>query len=120
MISKHGAEHYRWGAGCDGWHLLKADVLSVIHERMPPGTAEERHLHRASRQFFFVLFGELVLETDGGREVLREHEGVEVAPGVSHQVSNESGVAAEFLVVSQPPSHGDRTPASRAYRSTST
>ena len=110
MISKHGAEHYGWGKGCDGWHLVKADNLSVIHERMPPGTAEERHQHRASRQFFFVLSGELVLETAGRREALRAHEGSEVAPGEPHQVSNRSDAAAEFLVVSQPPSHGDRTP----------
>ena len=109
MISKHGAEHYGWGKGCDGWHLVKADNLSVIHERMPPGTAEERHQHRASRQFFFVLSGELVLETAGRREALRAHEGSEVAPGEPHQVSNRSD-AAEFLVVSQPPTHGDRTP----------
>lgn len=109
MISKREAEHYCWGQGCDGWHLVKADGLSVIHERMPPGTSEERHLHRASRQFFFVLSGEVVLETGGRREALRAHEGAEVPPGVPHQVLNESGAAAEFVVVSQPPSHGDRT-----------
>jgi mannose-6-phosphate isomerase-like protein (cupin superfamily) len=57
-----------------------------------------------------VLSGELVLETAGRREALRAHEGSEVAPGEPHQVSNRSDAAAEFLVVSQPPSHGDRTP----------
>ena len=56
--SKHTAEHYTWGEGCDGWHLLKSDNLSVIQETMPPGTAEVPHYHRHSRQFFFILEGD--------------------------------------------------------------
>ena len=38
-------------------------------------------------------------------------EGLEVAPGAAHQVRNVGPADAEFVVVSQPPSHGDRTPA---------
>lgn len=34
-ISKANAEHYLWGGDCDGWHLVKSQGLSVIHERMP-------------------------------------------------------------------------------------
>lgn len=36
-ISKANAEHYLWGGDCDGWHLVKNQNLSVIHERMPSG-----------------------------------------------------------------------------------
>lgn len=36
-ISKKTAEHYVWGANCDGWYLLNGDSLSIIHERMPSG-----------------------------------------------------------------------------------
>lgn len=82
--------------------------MSVIHERMPPGTAEVRHYHVKARQFFFVLSGTATLEFVGRREVLREHEGVEVPPGLPHQMLNESDREVEFIVVSQPPSHGDR------------
>ena len=35
-ISKKNSEHYAWGGVCDGWHLLKSPVLSVIQERVPP------------------------------------------------------------------------------------
>ena len=108
MISKRTAEHYDWGDGCDGWHLVKAPGLSVIHERMPSGTAEVRHYHSAARQFFFVLSGMATLEIGGACEILGPHEGVEVAPGVPHQMFNESGEDVEFLVVSHPPSHEDR------------
>lgn len=44
-ISRANAEHYTWGQGCDGWYLVKDDQLTVIQERMPPGTAETFHKH---------------------------------------------------------------------------
>lgn len=102
------AAHYVWGDGCDGWHLVRAAGLSVIQERMPPGTSEARHRHGASRQFFHVLAGALVIEADGVEHALRAGTGLEIAPGVAHQVMNRGDVDASFLVVSQPPSHGDR------------
>ena len=108
MVSKGNAEHYVWAQGCEGWHLLKSGELSVIHERMAPGTSEVLHYHRAARQFFFVLSGAATIAFDGKRETLRAHEGVEVRPGVPHQILNESKHDVEFLVISQPPSHGDR------------
>jgi mannose-6-phosphate isomerase-like protein (cupin superfamily) len=111
VINKDNAEHYTWGAGCDGWRLVDRPDLSVIHERMPPGTAEVRHFHQAARQFFFILSGVATLEIAGAREVLRTGQGVEVPPGVPHQVFNHSDQDVEFLVISHPTTRGDRTPA---------
>ncbi|MCL6443117.1 MAG: cupin domain-containing protein [Alicyclobacillus sp.] len=107
-ISKKNAEHYVWGKVCDGWHLVKQEELSVIHERMPAGTKEVKHYHQRARQFFFVLSGTATLEVDGKREVLHPFEGVEVPPHVSHQMINDSDEDVEFLVISQPKSNGDR------------
>ncbi len=78
------------------------------YERMPPGTAEVRHYHEQARQFFFILSGTGTLEVDGRRERLQPFEGVEVPPGIPHQMVNESDQAVEFLVISQPTSKGDR------------
>ena len=108
MISKETGEHYIWGAGCDGWHLVKLVDLSVIHERMPPGTAEVLHYHQTAWQFFFVLSGTATLEVAGTRELLRAQQGVEVPPGAPHQIFNESDQPVEFLVISQPTTRGDR------------
>ncbi|WAH38772.1 cupin domain-containing protein [Alicyclobacillus dauci] len=108
MISKENAEHYIWRGICDGWHLVKQDDLSIIHERMPRGTSEVRHFHNKSRQFFFVLSGMATLEVDGDQHVIREFQGIEVAPGTPHQMMNTSQEDVEFIVVSQPMSHGDR------------
>jgi mannose-6-phosphate isomerase-like protein (cupin superfamily) len=107
-ISRATAEHYTWGTQCDGWHLVRTTGLSVIQERMPPGTREVRHRHARSRQFFFVLAGELTLEVAGALHVLPAGSGLEIAPGAAHQALNRSQAPVEFLVVSQPPSHGDR------------
>jgi mannose-6-phosphate isomerase-like protein (cupin superfamily) len=108
MISKRTAEHYRWGGTCDGWRLVHQPELSVIHERMPPGTRETPHHHARARQFFFVLTGALTLDVDGAVEVIHAGEGLEIAPGARHQARNDAGDDVEFLVVSQPTSMGDR------------
>lgn len=111
-VSRETAEHYGWGdpegSSCDGWHLLRSAGLSVIEERMPPGIEEVRHMHQRARQFFYVLAGEMTLETEGVESLLLPGHGLEIAPGIWHQAINRSGQDTRFLVVSQPPSHGDR------------
>lgn len=111
IISKANAEHYIWGGGCDGWHLVKGEALSVIHERMPAGRGEVRHYHERSRQFFFVLAGQLTLEVAGARHVIGAQAGLEVMPLAPHQALNESTADVEFLVISHPTTRGDRVAA---------
>jgi mannose-6-phosphate isomerase-like protein (cupin superfamily) len=107
-ISKTTAEHYTWGQGCDGWHLVKNPHLSVIQECMPAGTTEVRHFHHHAQQFFYVLAGKAVMDVDGRLMALTAGEGIAIPAGTSHQMRNESTDEVHFLVVSQPPSHGDR------------
>jgi len=87
---------------------VRAEGLGVIEERMPPGSAEVRHRHLRARQFFYVCAGQLDLEVEGVVHSLGAGVGLEVAPGAAHQALNRSDADVEFLVVSQPPSHGDR------------
>jgi mannose-6-phosphate isomerase-like protein (cupin superfamily) len=108
MINRLNAEHYIWGAGCDGWHLVKTEGLSVIEERMPAGTSEVRHHHVHSRQFFYALEGELTMEVEGREYVLGPGDGMEVAPGQRHQAMNRGRGDVRMLVISSPRSHGDR------------
>jgi mannose-6-phosphate isomerase-like protein (cupin superfamily) len=107
-ISRDNAEHYTWGTGCDGWHLVREAELSVIEECMPASASEVSHYHQSSRQFFFILAGEAVMETDGRRISLLAGQGLQIPPGTYHRFCNESDEPVRFLVVSQPPSHGDR------------
>jgi mannose-6-phosphate isomerase-like protein (cupin superfamily) len=107
-ISREIAEHYTWGGQCDGWHPLNNPELSVIQERMPAGTAEVRHFHHRAQQFFYILSGEAVMEIDGRFARLSAGQAIWIPVGIPHQMKNESGEDVHFLVVSQPPSHGDR------------
>ena len=99
VVGKENAEHYSWGGVCDGWHLVKRDDLSVIHEKMPSGTSEVRHFHNRSRQFFYVLSGIATIEIDGERHNIEAFQGIEVAPGIPHQMMNQSQNDVEFLVI---------------------
>jgi quercetin dioxygenase-like cupin family protein len=107
-ISTATARHYLWGAGCDGWHLLEDEDLSVIEEHLPPGAAEQRHRHHVARQFFYVLAGEAILELDGELHRLPAGHGLHVPPHVAHQLRNETLQEIRFLVISTPRAQGDR------------
>ena len=107
-VNINGAEHYVWGDGCEGWHLVKTENLSVIQERVPPGKSERKHYHEKPRQFFYVLEGIATLEVSDQSFTLREREGIEISPSVPHRLLNNSTKDVEFLVISAPRSHGDR------------
>lgn len=111
VVQASAENHYVWGNDCDGWHLVRSENLSVIEERMPPSVAEQRHFHTRARQFFYVLEGKLTVEINGRLIVLGTRQGLEISPGEPHQAMNRSGADVSFLVISQPPSHGDRAPA---------
>ncbi len=108
IVDSSNTEHYSWGINCDGWHLVKRDDLSIITERVSPGESEQRHFHNCSRQFFYILGGEAVIEVGGERKILYALQGIEIPPGVPHQFRNESSLEVTFLVISAPRSHGDR------------
>ncbi len=107
-ISKEQAEHYLWGEHCDGWHLAKSDALSVIRERVPPGAGEVPHRHLHAEQFFYVLEGVATMEIDDAMVEIVAHSGIHVPAGVAHRLENRGVTDLEFLVISTPPSHGDR------------
>jgi mannose-6-phosphate isomerase-like protein (cupin superfamily) len=107
-ISRENAPHYEWGDHCDGWHLLRSPDLSVIEECVPPGASEVCHFHNKAQQFFFILSGEATMETNGERILLSAGQGIAIPPGTRHQFRNYSDQPVRFLVISQPPSHGDR------------
>ena len=107
-ISRENAPHCVWGANCDGWHLLQEPNLSVIEERMPPGASQVRHFHTNAQQFFFILSGQAVMETNSERILLLAGQGVAIPPRARHQFQSHSEEPVRFLVISQPSSYGDR------------
>ena len=102
------AEHYTWGAACDGWRILNGPDLAVILELIPPGRGEVRHYHDRSRQLFYVLEGKLQMVMADETLVLEKGDSLEVPPSVPHRVWNLSHENTTFLVVSAPSTVGDR------------
>ena len=112
VVSRGNAEHYRWGGKdgteSDGWYLVRAEAMHVIEERMPPGAVETRHFHERSRQFFYVVEGEMTMEVEHHLFTVMAGQGIEVAPGQTHQAMNRGAGGLRMVVTSVPPSHGDR------------
>ena len=107
-ISRDTARHYNWKEVCDGWHLVERDGLSVIAERMPPGTQEDMHYHCRAAQFFYLLSGRAVMRFADCEEALAPGEGLEIPPMEAHQMTNPFSQDAHFIVISTPKSHGDK------------
>jgi len=107
-VNRENAEHYRWGDDCDAWYLVRDKQINVIEECMPPGAAEIRHHHKHAQQFFYILTGEVLMEVEGQTTLISAGGGIRVMPGERHQIRNPSSSPVRLLVISQPPSHGDR------------
>ena len=108
ITSTDNAEHYTWGSQCDGWHLLKSDSLSVIQERMPPGTGEQLHYHEYSQQLFYILSGTATFEIEGALRIVNGGQSIHIQNKTKHRILNNGDTDLHFLVISEPRSHGDR------------
>lgn len=75
---------------------------------MPPGTEEVKHKHEFAQQFFFILKGEATFWVEEEQLIVKAGEGIHVLPGKVHKIKNETEEEIEFLVISEPHSHGDR------------
>ncbi len=108
ITSTENAEHYTWGNQCDGWHLLRSDSLSVIQERMPPGTVEQMHYHERAQQLFYILSGTATFEVEGEVKTVAANQSIHISPKTKHRILNNGDTDLHFLVISEPKSHGDR------------
>lgn len=107
-VTKSTSEAYTWGHVCKGWHLVNTKALSVIQEMMPPGTQEVKHRHAITQQFFYILKGQAVFEVEGKEIIINKEEGIHIKANLVHQIKNKTDSPIEFIVISQPHSHGDR------------
>lgn len=73
---------------------------------IPGGQSSYRHAHSRQDEFIFVLEGEVVLETNGGEQILKAGmcAGFPAGTGDAHRFVNRTGRDVKLLVI------GDRTP----------
>ena len=60
------------------------------------------HRHRRQEQVYHVLAGEGLMEIDGKRRVVREHDVIFIPPGVEHAIYNSGLAPLTFIVVTAP------------------
>lgn len=75
---------------------------------MPPGTAEQPHFHTRAQQLFYILSGTATFTVDGKEITVQSNESLHIPPGVKHCIENRTNTDLQFLVISEPKSHGDR------------
>jgi len=109
VVSKHNAlKHYNWGEGCDGWKLVDEENFSVNQERMPVHTAEKRHYHKHTNQFFYILYGVATFEIEDTITQVQAGEGLVINAGEKHRILNNEPTVLEFILCSQPATENDR------------
>ena len=102
------SENYKWGKNCDGWKLVDTNSLSVIQEKMPPKTEENLHFHENCQQFFYILSGIAEFQIENEILIVEENNGIHIPKMKKHKIMNRTEHDLEFLVISEPKSHGDR------------
>ena len=79
---------------------------SLAEASLPAGGATERHYHKQSEEFYFVLEGEGSMEIDGKTELVAVGDAILIPPGAWHQIKAVSPL--RFLCCCAPPySHED-------------
>lgn len=83
---------------------------SLAEATVPPGGATERHYHRLSEEFYFILEGHGEMEIDGQQRSVGPGDGILIPAGAWHQITAPAGESAglRFLCCCAPPySHED-------------
>ena len=79
---------------------------SLAEARLPAGGATQRHHHKLTEEFYFILEGAGEMEIDGETRRLVPGDCVLIPPGAWHSIRAEA--ALRFLCCCAPPySHGD-------------
>ena len=79
---------------------------SLAEATVPAGTTTERHYHKLSEEFYFLLEGEGTMEVDGENREVRPGDAVLIPAGAWHQITATKDL--RFLCCCAPPySHDD-------------
>lgn len=79
---------------------------SLAEATLPAGCATERHYHRLSEEFYFILEGTGEMELDGEKRTVGPGDAVLIPPGAWHTIAANQPL--RFLCCCAPPySHDD-------------
>lgn len=79
---------------------------SLAEARVPAGLTTQRHYHRASEEFYFILSGSGKMELDSTERPVGPGDAIVIPPGAWHSITAHSDL--RFLCCCSPPySHDD-------------
>ncbi|MEO6848244.1 MAG: cupin domain-containing protein [Chthoniobacterales bacterium] len=79
---------------------------SLAEARVPANATTERHYHKLSEEFYFILEGTGEMEIDGEKQTIEPGDGILIPAGTWHQIASRN--ALRFLCCCAPPySHDD-------------
>ena len=79
---------------------------SLAEARVPSGTSTQRHYHRLSEEFYFILEGRGTMEIDGESREVAHGDAILIPSGAWHTITAHE--ALRFLCCCAPPySHDD-------------
>ena len=79
---------------------------SLAEATVPAGSATERHYHKLSEEFYFILEGTGSMEIDGETRAVEPGDAILIPPGAWHQIT--AGETLRLLCCCAPPySHED-------------
>lgn len=79
---------------------------SLAEATVPAASSTQRHYHRASEEFYFILEGSGTMEIDGSRRDVGPGDAILIPPGSRHQIA--AATPLRFLCCCAPPySHED-------------
>ncbi len=68
---------------------------------MSAGVTTERHYHRVSEEFYYLLAGEAQMDIDGDQRLVHPGDAVLIPPGAWHSITARSDL--QFLCCCAPP-----------------
>lgn len=74
---------------------------SLAEATVPAGGCTERHYHKCSEEFYFLLEGEGLMEIDGETRPVGPGDAILIPPGAWHQITAKSPL--RFLCCCAPP-----------------
>ena len=79
---------------------------SLAEASIPAGRSTDRHYHKKSEEFYFLLEGNGTMEIDGEKRSVAPGDAILIPPGAWHQIT--ASTALRFLCCCAPPySHDD-------------
>ena len=84
------------------------ELQSLAEATLPPGTATQRHYHKLSEEFYFILAGTGLMELNGETQPVTPGDAILIPRTAWHQITANEGQTLRLLCCCAPPySHED-------------